>query len=181
MNTNTKDKIIRCSKCNKEIDKAGYCASCRAKYNKQYKQAHRDEIQAYHKQYNKQYWQDTFHHGVYIFAQDDDVKYIGSSSHLEARIKSHLNGHSQLADKLDNEAWNSIWYFETDGFEDKADDCCRWLESYLINQFPLHMLWNNANEQGALFYKYLGMEIEDTLMELVEDESNWICYKHIDR
>lgn len=151
----TKDKTIRCSKCGQEIEKAGYCKPCKSYYNKQYRQSHNDK-----------------QCGVYVILDDGEIKYIGSSRQVKTRIENHLRGYTLLKDHIENDSWDSIYYYPCNSEEE-----CRWLEAWLIDQLPLNLLWNDRDESNVLKKYSLGYKAIDEF----EDESNWICYKYIDR
>ena len=109
MTTNDK-RIIRCSKCGKVIEKYGYCKECKSEYNKQYKQAHNDSQCA-----------------VYVFLDDGEIKYIGSSRQVETRISNHLRGYTLLKENIEKDSWDSIYYYPCNSEQE-----CRWLEAWFI-------------------------------------------------
>lgn len=143
----------------------------------------KDQLQAWCKEcnntYNKQYREENKGYYLYFIYNYKECVYVGSTSNLNNRISSHINGHTHLKDKIST--WTSIKYIDLTDLLDSRE------ELYFVEMACIELLsppWNTVEPHINISHDR-ALELYDLIEEYINADklelykTNYSAYKDL--
>ena len=122
----------KCSnaKCGNLVERAGYCPSCKAEYNRKYREQHKDYYAVYRDEHKR-----TGYYLYVILDEWNNVLYVGATENIKHRIEhQHITGNSHIKELMLSDEWKTIKYLDiTQIVEDREE--MLFLENELIDLY----------------------------------------------